>query len=96
MIQSTHDADLSATTLTRGESDGGQVLGSQIPFKTFGVELFAKENGIRLREDGTYSEIFVLNNEGFGGIIHAVFDALEEEIIEYCKKVVQDFLAACI
>lgn len=77
------------------EDDGGQVLGSQSPYTTFGTEFFAEEGGIRLLEGSTYTKIFVVSNEGFGGVVHAVYDSPDEEVIIYCKKVVQDFLAAC-
>ncbi|OGD73201.1 hypothetical protein A3K29_03595 [Candidatus Collierbacteria bacterium RIFOXYB2_FULL_46_14] len=73
------------------------MIGSQIPFANYGAEFLVNEKGERLMEDGSYAKIFVRSNEGFGGIIHAINDGPDhnQEVIEYCRKTVQDFLASC-
>ncbi|OGD81398.1 hypothetical protein A2572_01195 [Candidatus Collierbacteria bacterium RIFOXYD1_FULL_40_9] len=73
------------------------MLGSQIEYTNYGAEFFAEDGGLRLVEGETYSEIFVVSNEGFGGIIHAIDDGSEhdQEVIDYCKRVVENFLVSC-
>ena len=67
-------------------------LGTQPKAEPIGLAMVADPNGTLITNDGVYTQVVVISNAGWGGLVYAVRRS-NEYITEYCQETIKKFLA---